>query len=172
MKILSVCTENLCRSPIAESLLKSYTSLERHAMARAGAKAGNGEEIHPEAASISYERESTDEDFSSRHLTQPVVNDSDLAFTMTRAHRSVNDSLAPGRWPRKSTLCELAAPTCEHPGLSLEEFAHRLTDRNAGAIDITNPMGGSSTVFETCAREPEIATSKVPPCLKNLRSEQ
>ncbi|WP_146363539.1 low molecular weight phosphatase family protein [Arthrobacter yangruifuii] len=110
-RILTVCTGNICRSPMAERLLQS--GLDQMApgefdvtSAGTGALVGSG--IEPHVAGFVNIFGGNSEDFTSRQLTADILQGQDLVLALTRGHRSKIMELAPGLLRRTFTLRELA----------------------------------------------------------------
>lgn len=115
LRILIVCTGNVCRSPLAEQLLRSQLAgLDVH-ISSAGTEALVGRPMDERAARFS-EREGGDpRGHRARQLTVEHLEDTDLVLTAERDHRRrVVESL-----PRGS-----------HFTFTLREFARLLTTLN------------------------------------------
>lgn len=112
-RILVVCTGNVCRSPLAERLLRARLSdrlAERHdrvVVSSAGVRALVGSSMTEEAASELRSLGGDADAFVSRQLTAELVNESDLVLAATRQHRSDAVSLAPRALRSAFTLREL-----------------------------------------------------------------
>ncbi len=94
--ILLVCTGNICRSPMAEGLLKDLLK-DRTGFTVLSAGVGALDDVAPSGPAI----QALDEvgiDIStirSRTLRSELVNDADFIFTMTRQHQSSVQTLFP-----------------------------------------------------------------------------
>ena len=90
VRILTVCTGNICRSPVAERLLQAGLdqvlpgSFE---VRSAGTRAMVGEPIQPLSADIIRTYGGTPDGFAARQLTPEILRESDLVLTMTARHR-------------------------------------------------------------------------------------
>lgn len=118
MRVLFVCTGNLCRSPLAAQLLATWAAhdlrddVARVRIASAGVEAANGQPMDPasacaltgvggDPAALGQHR--------SRAVTAADVADADLVLTMTRWHRRKVLELAPRALRRTFTLPEATA---------------------------------------------------------------
>lgn len=107
--ILTVCTGNICRSPVAESLLRrGLSGFPDIAVASAGTGALVGAGI-PEPALRLLSADGLDgEGHRSRQLTAALVRDADLVLAMAREHRRAVVELVPAATRRTFTVRELA----------------------------------------------------------------
>ncbi|WP_342022265.1 low molecular weight phosphatase family protein [Arthrobacter citreus] len=110
-RILTVCTGNICRSPMAERLLQ--TGFDQMApgeftVASAGTGALVGSGIEPHVAGFIHVFGADSSNFVSRQLNANILAGQGLVLALTRAHRSKIVELAPGLLRRTFTLRELA----------------------------------------------------------------
>lgn len=127
-RILTVCTGNVCRSPVAERLLQAGLD-ELHPgaflVSSAGTQALVGQAMQPLSAELVERHGGTPQDFVSRQLTQALVRDADLFLAMSTEHRAKIVQLEPAALRRTFTLREF--------GRMLE---HLVQDRSiAGPVD-------------------------------------
>ncbi|WP_374693954.1 arsenate reductase/protein-tyrosine-phosphatase family protein [Gordonia rubripertincta] len=150
MKVLFVCTGNICRSPIAHRMLERYGEENklRLEVSSAGTRALNGAPMHVESRRALRLLGFEPGDFESRMLTPAIAADCDLLLGMTRQHRAAARQLAPTRWRRMLTLREIAMETGS-------ETVHtsRAVDPTAARLDIRDPVGRSAEVFNEVAKE-------------------
>lgn len=92
IRVLFVCTANLCRSPMAELLLRDAVAgrpdRDRWSIGSAGTRTRGGRPVHPSAAAVLAEYGIDSGAFVSRSLTRTVPRDHDLVLTATRVHRA------------------------------------------------------------------------------------
>jgi protein-tyrosine phosphatase len=120
--VLMICSGNLCRSPIAEQLLRARTLGSGIAVSSAGVIAEDGAAMPSEAAIISRRYGGDPSTHLSRLLTAEHLREADLVLTATRAHRSSVVQLLPRMSRRTFTINEFARllgnlPEAERAGL-------------------------------------------------------
>jgi protein-tyrosine phosphatase len=108
--ILTVCTGNICRSPLAEHLLRrgfsGYASVD---VSSAGTRALVGEPMTPQIIAIAHEHGvPAPEQHRARDLSVDHLREADLVIALTRAHRSEVATLLPRGSRHTFTLRELA----------------------------------------------------------------
>lgn len=131
--VLFICTGNICRSPMAEGLLRHMAGDEIE-VSSAGLGAGRGqppsahavEVLRPEGIDITGIR--------SRPVTPDLLEKADHIFTMTRDHLDMLLLLYP----------EMAAKA------RLLRFGDAAEGRRA---DVTDPIGGTRATYEACKED-------------------
>ena len=110
VRILVVCTGNICRSPLAEQLLrKSLAAAGVNAVVTsAGTHAMTGSAMTPEAAALSVEYGAASTQHVARQLTEQLIADADLVLTATRDHRRDVVTLLPKATRYTFTLNQFA----------------------------------------------------------------
>jgi protein-tyrosine phosphatase len=95
--ILVVCTGNICRSPVAERLLRAQSEALGLPVVvhSAGTRSMVGHDMTPEAAHLAQHYGADPVDHRSKQLTEQQIADADLILTATREHRSKVVSLQP-----------------------------------------------------------------------------
>jgi protein-tyrosine phosphatase len=173
VRILFVCTGNLCRSAVAERLTRSLASrvlahspeLDRVEVVSAGIHAEDGERMHPRSARALEALGGSASGFRSQRLTGELAASADLVLTMTRDQRAAALGVNPRGLHRTFTLAE-AADLVRLADLSrLElmpldaraaEFGRRLNAARScrlvsPADDISDPMGQRAAVHAEVA---------------------
>lgn len=128
-RVLFVCTANLCRSPMAELLLRQELldrwgpyRARRWAVRSAGVQARVGFPIHPLARQTMVERghlsaavqRFTDQrgrwldEFRSGGISVDLLTGADLILTAAREHRSALVSVAPAALKKSFTIAQMA----------------------------------------------------------------
>lgn len=164
MKILMVCTGNLCRSPMAEGLLRH--ELERRGckdinVSSVGTWAAFGDSATRDAVAVLESRGIDLRAHKSRGLSPGDLADADLVVAMTSVHVRELLNLAPEIEPKLVLLKQLAefeldGSTPEGQASDRLETllgARRLPWRRA--LDIDDPMGLPRAAYERAAEEIE-----------------
>jgi len=112
MRILFVCTGNVCRSPVAEHVLRArLRGWSRYMVESAGTQAKIGMAMAEESAALARHYGAAGVDprrHRARLLTGPLLEGCDLILTMTREHRRHAVGLAPRQLGRTYTVREFA----------------------------------------------------------------
>ena len=141
MKVLFVCTANICRSPSAEALARAEGPVDVEFFS-AGTHARDGEPINPEMVAALPQGLDTSA-FRSRRLTTALLDDADLVITMEAAHRTFVLDDHPAMFRKVFTLGQLAKALEQSPhGLGREALLTHLgaTRRHADpALDVPDP---------------------------------
>nr|NLI51552.1 low molecular weight phosphatase family protein [Propionibacterium sp.] len=107
VRILTVCSGNICRSPAAALLLADAFG-EAVDVASAGTIARPGLPVSPEMAQLLADDLVPSHAFRSRRLGERAIEDADLVLALTREHRSRVVALVPTALRRAYTLKEFA----------------------------------------------------------------
>lgn len=116
LRVLFVCTGNVCRSPAAERLLRrhldaaagGFAGLSGVEVSSAGTGALVGEPISPPMAELIAAEGADTGDFAARQLTPSILRAADVVITMTSSHRTQTVSVLPAAVQHTFTLGELA----------------------------------------------------------------
>ena len=128
--ILFICTGNVCRSPMAEGLLRHMAG-DRVAVASAGLGAGHGQPPSAHAIEV-LKKEGIDiSDIRSQPVSPDLLRRADYVFTMTRDHLDMLLLLFPEMAPKTRLL-------------RFDEAA------KGGRMDVTDPIGGTRDTYEHC----------------------
>ncbi|MBL8892860.1 MAG: threonylcarbamoyl-AMP synthase [Planctomycetaceae bacterium] len=137
--ILLVCTGNTCRSPMAECLMKEALAKRFHCkpdqlsehgimVASAGVAAHDGNRASREAVAVMAKRNLDLSLHESQAVTETLVQSADLILTMTNSHQRALLSYFPSAAGRTFVL-------------------------SGGGEDVSDPIGGSVTIYEECATQ-------------------
>ena len=154
-RILAVCTANICRSPMAEILLRQRLDPEIFEVSSAGVL---GWQEAPVDSMVVLELErlgARADGFASRALDDRMVDDADLILTATRAQRSEVISRYPHALRRTFTLREFAGLVefmivVTSPA-EMVEAAYRRRDEAGDDIDLPDPFRQPPAVHRTVA---------------------
>lgn len=109
VRILTVCSGNICRSPLAELLIQKGLSDEpEFTVASAGSMARDGDVMPEPARELASRFDLDPTRHRARYLTEQIVSESDVIFAMSRSHRSQIVKISPAKVARTFTLREFA----------------------------------------------------------------
>lgn len=136
--ILFVCSSNVCRSVIAEALLKDKLNNDRTTVQSAGIYATNGSFVLPNTERILEERE-IEYTEQSKPVTVELLQKSDLILTMTRSQKYILMSKIPEIENKIFTLKEYVGKAdnldIDIPAENLDSYRRCLEDIDS-ALDI------------------------------------
>lgn len=148
-EVLFVCTGNVCRSPMAEYLLRAAVGNSVSA-ASAGMHALVGEPMDPPSAAVLAEHDIDASAHRARQFEVPMAARSDLVLTAERAHRDHILTEAPTLYRRVFTMKEYVRLAQPIDGASPAEVVVAAAGRRgvAEAVaepddDITDPFRGT-----------------------------
>lgn len=111
LRILMVCTGNICRSPMAEVLLREQVNDARIRVSSAGTRALIDKPMTADAQDLAIEFGAPADEaraHRARWLVEPIAEDADLILTMAREHRTGAVELAPRLLRQTFTIREFA----------------------------------------------------------------
>ena len=129
-RILTVCSGNICRSPMAEQLLRAgLASVDGITVGSAGTIALVGEGMPHEAQTLSTRFGAADAAAHvSRQLDEQLIRDADLVLGMSREHRRAVVELVPAATRRTFTRREFGHLAASVTDADLEDSASPLDD--------------------------------------------
>ncbi|UJP11710.1 low molecular weight phosphatase family protein [Microbacterium sp. KUDC0406] len=157
--ILTVCTGNICRSPLAEVLLRAHLP-ETVRVHSAGTQALVGHGMPAEARELAVQRgvpaEIADA-HSARYLVEPILAESDLVLTMTREHRTHVVQMMPSLIRRAFTLREFARLAADVPDEELAAAADEAgTDAAQRLQALARVVGARRGLVAASAEEDDV----------------
>jgi len=168
--ILVVCSGNICRSPVAEGLLRRGVQrrfgIDAPGITSAGTIGLEGSTATPESVQAAAERGVDISAHVARRLTDPMIEGADLVMCMAAEHRTAIATRVPPALDRTFTLKELArlleddAPASRLPGdaLGTRIAVAAAARRGGGSInpydeDIVDPLGMPLETYRAIAWE-------------------
>lgn len=143
-RVLLVCTGNICRSPLAEAIMRrEFTQMgkEDFEVASAGTGAWDGAPASEGAYLVALEHGLDLSAHRARLLTRDLVQQADIIFTMARHHRARVEELGGDR--RTHVIGEYAG-------------------RSGPEAEVSDPFGGDLDVYrQTYAELEELIRSAV-----------
>lgn len=177
--ILVVCTANICRSPLAEHMLRnalavssarSPSRLPSFAVSSAGVRGWSGAEMDPAAAAELRRLGGDPSDFRARDLSAVDLAGVDLILTATAEHRSYVLQDSPRALRRTFTILELAHLVTEVEAVRQTAGDPRGLVEAAGAArgaatltsyDIADPYGQPPELFRRSALQTAEAVTMI-----------
>jgi protein-tyrosine phosphatase len=175
LRLLFVCTGNICRSPSAEYLLRARLrsmlgdSADCFALSSAGVGTPGGWELDPKVGQL-LTGVGIDENgqFRSRRVDAAVLSDADLILTGTKQHRLSIGADFPEAYSRTFTMREAATLLAAAETAALPQ--HDLVERGRAAVallqrarstralrddevDIADPYGHRMSAYQAMFRE-------------------
>jgi protein-tyrosine phosphatase len=154
--ILTICTANICRSPMMEILLRARLDPQRFEIASAGVRGWDAAPIDSmvvlELARLGH----TNADHSARVLEAHHIEQADLLLTAAREHRAAVLAMSPRALRKTFTLREFAALVDGVEADSLEELVSNASRGRSTApsdVDILDPFRREPDVHHQVADE-------------------
>ncbi len=158
--LVFVCTGNICRSPMAEGIMKNII-LDRAQetgvspnikVISAGTHATDGYPASEHAITVASEEGITIGTHRSRMLTDDIVLSSDLILTMERAHTDIIKRV----WPEARHLMEL------------KRFGRNAT----GDSEVSDPIGMGVEVYRSVFKEIQRELNRSAPLIFRMAEEK
>ncbi|MEO7894763.1 MAG: hypothetical protein ABIR57_11185, partial [Aeromicrobium sp.] len=163
-RILTVCTANICRSPLMELLLRQQLDTSVYEVGSAGVRGFKNAPMDPDAAIQATRFGADPQYFKSRPLTSDMVKVSGLILTATREHRSSVLVAEPMALRRTFTLLEFAKLAMEYRAEPLSELiadASRHRSHATGEIEINDPYLQGELVHQQIAERILVAVRQI-----------
>ena len=147
LRILFVCTGNICRSPMGQMMLGSRmrSALGDDAarlveVTSAGTRGLVGHAIEPDAVAALDELGVVPEEFAARELARDIVEQQDLVLTATREHRAAAVSML---------------PRASRTTFTIREFARLLdaVDVRTGDVEVRDPVARARALIDAAASQ-------------------
>jgi glycine hydroxymethyltransferase len=139
--VLFICTGNICRSPMAEGLLRRMAGGKME-VCSAGLGAGRGQPPSAHAVEVLRKEGIDISGIRSQPVSPDLLERADYIFTMTRDHLDMLLLL----YPEMSSKARL---------LRFDEAA------KGGRADVTDPIGGTRNTYEACKEDIKRALPRV-----------
>ncbi|SDQ27842.1 protein-tyrosine phosphatase [Curtobacterium sp. UNCCL20] len=185
MRVLFVCSGNICRSPLGAQVLTARLGGDAPAFTveSAGTIADDGAAMDGAAAAQSARLGGDPSAHRSRYLTPSIAGAADLVLTAERSHRAAVVSLAPRAAKRAFTIKQFARVLdgLEPSDLDGVESAEQLVERVArlrGTVsppadpaddDVDDPYRRSEATHKRVADEIDAALAVIADALRALR---
>ena len=159
-----VCTGNICRSPMAEVMLRD--ALERCGaddieVLSAGTWAGSGATATSEAVAVMQQRGIDLSGHRSQPVTPDLLGEADLILAMTSVHAREIGEMAPEALDKTLLMKEVAEIEADEPAadalreMRLATFLGGIRPEPRRALDLDDPMGLPVGAYERTAEHIE-----------------
>jgi len=166
VRVLFVCTANMCRSPVAAALFRRHAAGLREPVLVGSAGLLDGGHPSPREVLSTMDGLGIDlTEHQSMQVSPEVVSEADVVLGMARRHAREVVLLDPDAWPRTFTLKELVRRGDKlgprQPGESLHDWLDQLHQGRermdlvgrSSDDDVSDPLGGPLSAYKASARE-------------------
>lgn len=170
-RIVTVCTANVCRSPLAEALLADRLAPARFDVSSAGTRASEGVQADPQTIAALRARGLTPVDHRAQQLTPSLLASAGLVLTATRDHRREVLEVDPAALRRTFTLMEFAALADRVDAADPAELVREAAIiRSAGPrdVDIADPVGRDDAFHRAIAEQIDTSVAAISERLNRL----
>ncbi|WP_341924208.1 adenylyl-sulfate kinase [Nocardioides psychrotolerans] len=168
IKVLFVCTANICRSPYMELTARTLAGHDSGVeFASAGTHGFRDHAMDAAMATTLGAREISSEGFLSRRLTQELIDDADLVLTAETSHRTFILDDHPRAFRKVFTLGQFAEAV-GNLDLTGRELLAAVAERRGTAEqrhDVGDPYGRGREAAEACGQHIESLLRVVVPAL-------
>jgi protein-tyrosine-phosphatase len=158
MRLLTVCTGNICRSPMAAALLRHHLEARQCKdveVQSAGTWAENGSPASSGAQDVMRGRGIDISDHRSQPLETHLLESADLVIVMTSVHvREVLD-LEPAADRKTFMIKEFPELEPAHSDGPVESILAGRRPEPRRSLDVDDPIGLPAMAYERCFRELE-----------------
>jgi protein-tyrosine phosphatase len=193
LKVLFVCTGNICRSPMAEQVFRARYGDNYIEFSSSGIGALVGSGMPAQAAAISRQFGGVPDGHIARQITQEMIAESDLVIALSREHRSEVVRTYPRANRYTFTLREFARVLETHSESARAMLIPRTAAAAVGVIrdsipiissqrgyasrpavpeddDVIDPYGRDQAVYDRSGREIGEAVEKITSVIDRLRA--
>lgn len=168
LRVLVVCTANICRSPYLELALRRATGGAVE-ITGAGTHGFDAEPMDPTMAAVARARGLEPDGLRSKAVTRALVAEADLVLTAEERHRSFLLEEHPGAFRKVFTLGQLARGVEQLDGEVVDprELVARIGAQrpSAAGTDIADPYRRGPAAAEACADHVDRLVAVVGPAL-------
>ena len=153
LRVLFVCTANICRSPFLELTARALAGEDSGVkFSSAGTHGYDAQPMNPEM--VATLADTSADDFASRPLTPAILQEADLVLTAEARHRSFILDEFPQHFRKIFTVGQFAATVAEHPDLTGRELVTAAAGRRTAPRpehDIADPYRRGEAAARTAA---------------------
>ncbi len=167
LKVLFVCTANICRSPYMQ-LMANRLGGGALEVSSAGTHGFDDHDIDVEMRTLLTGRELGTDDFRSRRLTTELVDEADLVLTAEVAHRLFILDEQPGAFRKVYTLGQFAEAVRKADGVTGRELLSEIATRRPHAdpsVDVADPYRQGTDAARRAAEQIDALLQVVIPAL-------